>query len=262
MNAYPNLSSNTLQNNDRNGFCLSGGTISSNATWDNTDTSYLLMDDVTIFIGQTLTVDPDVVVKFDKSHRLTVDGTLRALGTVSDPVYFTSYRDDTIGGDTNGDGASNGLRGDWYDIRFADTSDDVNSLIDHAVIRYGGDSFSGNYSGGISLLNASPKIKNSTIIENEYAGIYSANSQPGLTCVNIFDNHDSGIVNSTPGIIFNAENTWWGSKFSPYHPGLNPTGGSNSVSDGVDFSPWLTAPCGLPPLYESIVFLPISFKRN
>jgi hypothetical protein len=260
MNAYPTLTNNTLQNNDRNGFCLSGGTIENNETWDITDTSYLLLNNATVFIGKTLTVDPDVVVKFVRSKRLTIDGTLRALGTLADPVYFTSYRDDTIGGDTNGDGASNGVRGDWYDIRFADTSDDTNSIIDHAEIRYGGDSFSGNYSGAVSLLSASPTIQNSTITENEYTGIYSTGSQPEMSCNNIYNNHNTGVYNSTPGIIVNAENTWWGSKTGPNHPTLNPAGVGNSVSDGVDFIPWLTAPCGLPEPQEILIYLPIILR--
>ena len=241
MDAYPNLTNNTFQDNERNAFCLSGGTIDIDATWDNTDISYMLMGDVTVFIGNTLTINPGVVVK-SKYQRLTVNGSLRVLGTSGNPVYFTSYRDDTIGGDTD-NGASIGYPGDWYDIRFTDTSDDANSIIDHAVIRYGGDSFSGNYSGGISLFNASTQIQNSTITTNQYAGIYLSNSQPELNCNNILNNSNYGIINSSPSLIIDADNIWWGSDKGPYHPNLNPAGEGNRVSDGVDFTPWLAASC-------------------
>ena len=261
MYSFPDLTNNTMQDNERNGFCLSGGTIDVDAAWDITDTNYMLMGDVTVFIGNTLTIDPDVIVKFNYHKRLIVDGALRVLGTNADPVYFTSYRDDTIGGDANGDGATNGVDGDWYDIRFKDTSDDVNSIIDHAVIRYGGDSYSSNRSGGISLFNASPKIKNSTIIGNEYAGIYSTDSQPGLTCNNVYNNFDYGIYNTTPSTSVNAKNMWWGSMSGPYHPTSNPAGTGNSVSDGVIFMPWLNAPCGKPQVEMIPTFLPIIVRR-
>ena len=159
--------------------------------------------------------------------------------------------------DTKGDGASNGVQGDWYDIRFTDTSDDTTSIIDHAVIRYGGDSYSVNRSGGISLVDASPLIQNSALYENQYAGIFASESQASLLCVSIVYNHDYGIMNFTPGTIIKAENLWWGSKSGPYHPTSNPTGSGNSVSDGVDFIPWLKTPCGLPEPEEISIYLPL-----
>jgi hypothetical protein len=260
MFSFPDLNNNTLQDNERNGFCPSGGTLDIDATWNITDTSYFLLDDVTVFIGNTLTVNPDVIVKFANHKRLTVDGALRVLGTETNPVYFTSYRDDTIGGDTNGDGASNGIQGDWYDIRFTNTSDDAKSIIDHTVIRYGGDSFSTNRSGGISLIDASPRIQNSALFENQYAGIYASDSQPELVCMSIFNNYDHGIMNATPVTLISAENLWWGSISGPYHPTSNPTGSGNIVSDGVDFIPWLKAPCGLPEPEELSIYLPIVLR--
>jgi hypothetical protein len=116
--------------------CLRGGNVSANSTWNVTDTSYYLRGDVLVNVGVTLTINPDVIVKIGGDRSLFVDGALRALGTAADPIYFTSYRDDTIGGDTNGDGSST-LPGisDWTRIEFRDFSDDANSLIDYAIIR-------------------------------------------------------------------------------------------------------------------------------
>ena len=35
---------------------------------------------------------------------------------------------------------------------------------------------------------------------------------------------------------------WWGDSTGPYHPTLNPDGLGDTVSDYVDFNPWLTNP--------------------
>lgn len=39
-----------------------------------------------------------------------------------------------------------------------------------------------------------------------------------------------------------AENNWWGAASGPWHPSLNPDGQGDTVSDWVDFDPWLAAP--------------------
>ena len=52
------------------------------------------------YVEGTLLVTPGVVVKAS----LTVFGTLKAEGTGAAPVIFTSYSDDSAGGDTDGDG--------------------------------------------------------------------------------------------------------------------------------------------------------------
>ncbi|MHA2405202.1 MAG: hypothetical protein ACXACH_00450, partial [Candidatus Hermodarchaeia archaeon] len=107
------------------------GTILSDATWTGGGTVHTVTCNVIVSAGATLTIEQGAIVKFDSGMNLTVNGALRVEGSESDPVYFTSYRDDTIGGDTNGDGGSTGVRGDWDFIEFTDTSDDSVSLIDY-----------------------------------------------------------------------------------------------------------------------------------
>ncbi|MDD4989605.1 MAG: right-handed parallel beta-helix repeat-containing protein, partial [Candidatus Pacebacteria bacterium] len=79
--------------------------ISADTTWTKADSPYVISADVTVDSGSTLTIEPGVIVKFDNSF-LNIDGTLLAEGTAVDKIYFTSIKDDSLGGDTNGDGGA------------------------------------------------------------------------------------------------------------------------------------------------------------
>src|SRR3989344_6060444 len=73
----------------------------------------------TIHEGVTLTIDPEVVVKFAAFNGMTVNGTLRAVGTASKQITFTSIKDDDAGGDTNGDGANTAPADEqWMHMQF------------------------------------------------------------------------------------------------------------------------------------------------
>ena len=231
------------------------GTISSDETWSSSGNVHRITCDVIVASGVTLTIEEGAIVKFDSSRSLIVDGALNVTGTAGNPVYFTSYRDDTVGGDTNGDGSSTGSRSDWDRIEFTEFSDDA-SQINHAVIRYAGTGYS-SYYGAITLVKASPSIRYSVIVENEFAGIRAYESTPTLICNNLYDNNGYGLHNGTTAIVVSAKNQWWGSPNGPYHEVTNPYGSGNEVTDGVDFVPWLTAPCGLVPPDQYMTYLPV-----
>jgi hypothetical protein len=228
------------------------GSISTSVTWSSTGNVHIVTCNVTIAPNATLTVDPGAIVKFQLGTRLIVDGTLRILGSSENPVYLTSLRDDTVGGDTNGDGsATTPAKHNWLGIHFRASSNDANSLIDHAVIRYTG---AYNY-GAVHLEDASPTIQNTTLV-NGHIGILAQSSVPNLFCNDIYDNQSHGIFNATPGVTVTAVNQWWGHGSGPYHAVSNPNGLGNSVSDGIEFAPWRTSTC-MTDNSSFAIFLPI-----
>ncbi|MGN0833240.1 MAG: carboxypeptidase regulatory-like domain-containing protein [Kiritimatiellia bacterium] len=100
------------------------GTVATNATWT-TGNIYWLTGSATIASGATLTIEPGSIVKFASGTSLTVSSGARldAQGTRLAPIYFTSIKDDDVGGDTNGDGgASTPQGGDWKYIYVSGTA--------------------------------------------------------------------------------------------------------------------------------------------
>jgi len=119
------------------------GIISADTTWSALDV-HLVTETVTVNTGVTLTIEPGTVVKFNSNKGLTINGALDASGNLSQEIIFTSYRDDTYGGDTNGDGISYGAPGDWSRIYSADSTNETFTKIKNTVIRYGGSYGYGN----------------------------------------------------------------------------------------------------------------------
>ena len=76
---------------------------------------------LTVDPGATLRLDAGATLKFDQFAGLTVHGTLIGAGTASSPATLTALTDDSVAGDTNGDGtATTPTPGHWAGIQVAD----------------------------------------------------------------------------------------------------------------------------------------------
>lgn len=234
----------------------------------------------TIQEGITLTIDAGVVVKFKEFNGMTVNGTLRAIGTANNKIIFTSFQDDTARGDTNGDGsATTPTDRQWMHIEFNAGS---NGFFDYAIVRYGGawlipvpntgiENFGGtltinhttltrNGFDGFGQYGGSTTITNS-LISNQVAGIRMFGGELNVSSSSIRDN-SVGIENFSPSTI-NARNNWWGDASGPYDSVGNAAGTGNGVSGKVTYSPWLASdpfapdPCAVPGACASnVLFLP------
>lgn len=113
------------------------GLISENTVWEPVGNPYVMTDDITVEKGVTLTLLPDVIVKAHSGAELVVLGHLAARGKRTAPIVLTSYADDTVGGDTNGDASeTQAMQGDWVGIGFF--GDRTGSVLEFLDIRYAG----------------------------------------------------------------------------------------------------------------------------
>jgi hypothetical protein len=104
--------------------------------------------------------------------------------------------------------------------------------------------FIGDVPAGSPAGNITVTVINNTISGLEYgvrleSSVLVAGSRVGFN--NIVGNQLYGIVNNCTGIL-DARYNWWGNETGPAHPTLNPDGKGDSVSNNVDFKPWLVQP--------------------
>ncbi len=174
--ANPRITNSLLLNNSRNAIDLITGDYSSDFKLDILNFPYLIRGDLVIKSPAKLTILPGVILKFSSECDFYIDGSFSAVGTSSMPIIFTSIKDDSIGGDSNGDGASVGTPGDWGGIGFRDASDDNLCLLDNVKIFYAGCGGYGNYAAPLAFDNASPKIQRVTIANSRSHGAICYNA--------------------------------------------------------------------------------------
>lgn len=101
----------------------------------------------------------------------------------------------------------------------------------------------GEHGGGIYCSRSSPVIDSCAITSNIGDGVYCEfSSNPVISYNDIVDNTGYGVLNIDSTVVVNAEYNWWGDSTGPYHPDSNPGGQGDTVSDYVDFIPWLYWP--------------------
>nr|NQU93935.1 T9SS type A sorting domain-containing protein [Bacteroidota bacterium] len=205
MSLLSNPAFNQIQfiSNGYKGIQIIDNSLSSNATLNKR--SIAGIENVAYIIYHTLTIDPEatliindgVVVKFIyegnyyNKGKILVNGAIKTIGSVYEPVIFTSDRDDSAGGDTNNDGNnSTPAKGDWYCIELNSAAIDTVNLFTYTKFRYGGyyhvyyDSYKKTY-GELRINNSFAQIENCTFEQSFTSGL------------GVFGNSDPNIISST-----------------------------------------------------------------
>lgn len=139
----------------------------------------------------TFTIRPGTQVLFDAGAKLQVYGTLDAQGEVGNRITFTSNKPSPA-------------KGDWYGIKFQNSSVDADCIVKYADIEYatyGIYAYRANprieYNNvsyttrGVYCRYASPKIFDNTISNSDY-GIYLYSSSPDIKA-NLIEHNTRGI---------------------------------------------------------------------
>jgi hypothetical protein len=237
----------------RNGFSylpfISGSAPASAASSVNADTTlsssrspYLLIpDQTTISSGVTVTLGAGTIIKLpaNGSSWVQVNGSLVANGTASSPVVFTSFYDDTYGGDTNGDGSSTSpSAGNWKRIFINTTS--TGSSLTHTRVRYGGQN---NISdtvakqGAVGVSGVTATFNNLAVEYSNFHGI-ALESSNSTVSNSYFSSSTNSSTNGTGIYISGGSPTISGSTFAGNYRGADvsaatPTFTSNTFTNNT-----------------------------
>ena len=255
--------------------------LTADTVWTKIASPYLVSS-LTIPAGIKLTLEPGVIVKFgstSKNDSFTVLGTLEASGTVAEPVYFTSVFDHTVPGDALVDG-ENPNPGDWAGMIIKNGG---TANFNHAVIRYGGyfevfmvgldtdyisyDSILAdapgplNYQANIYNNGGILHIINSVIESSRVSGVRHGGGETTVNDSVFRYNSGFGVFNLTENII-SAQNNYWNDPLGPYYWDMysdeQPLTHGDSVSDNVNYTPWLTVDPTIPtaPKKTPVIIIP------
>ena len=278
LGANPVFSENTIDANTIAGIGL-WGAYTTPADYVLPKRNFSGIDNIPYFVhlgfsleqNVNLTIQPGVALKFYTEPNpfnnlfLLNKGKLIAEGTQGEPIVFTSWRDDEIGGDTN-NGVTQPSNQDWYGLIVQGPGADE-SRFRFCQFRYGGfRDQSPDLFGALRIDNSSPSVEQCTFFQNkkglvtltgaavmvdssDFAGNEVGLSKEGGTIEvhqsNFEDNISYGVENLTTADL-DATLNWWGDASGPFHPTANPGGQGDAVTDHVLFDPWLNQPVAFP----------------
>ncbi|OHA99416.1 MAG: hypothetical protein A3E93_00100 [Candidatus Zambryskibacteria bacterium RIFCSPHIGHO2_12_FULL_43_12b] len=248
--------------------------VVADTVWNLAGSPYVISGGMTVQPSVTLTIEEGVVIKFDIGGYMLVHGSVIAHGG-DNKIHFTSIRDDSVVGDTNGDGSNTTpAMGDWIQIALSSSGafDVSNSEIKYggrawnqvttiypAVVNSGGlvsmaDTILSENREGIYVSEGTTTITNSTISDNQSIGINYLQGVFNISTSSIMHN-GWGVKTSVASPTLIMENLWWGDQSGPYHA-TNPDGLGDQIVGNVDFTPWLGMPPGSAKTIDPVIIVP------
>ena len=193
---------NNFSGNTNKYVFMNHSSLSSSMTLPSINIPYYFPNTYYIYTGGRLQLSDDNILKFPGTGIVVSNGKLIANASVGKQIYFTSFYDDNLGGDANGNGSANApAMNQWYGINFPDASIDSASILRRVTIKYA--------TNGVTIDNASPTI-DSCVFSYNYHGIYATNASYPI--INGCTIGSSGL---TPiALTFDADPTFTGNIFS------------------------------------------------
>lgn len=233
------------------------GRIQTNTTWTLAGSPYVVQSWIWVYPNITLTVEPGVVVKLSHPSgpygEIYVEGSLVAIGTQGNHITFTSLQDDSIGGDTGGDGSTTGSPGQWYSVWATSLGTMTLKWVD---VSYGGWGSSDTSYGAINAHNgAYALLDHVRSRSNQRAGLLVsagatadvAHSEFSLNAVGVSVVQSTGLIHSNSSLSGNTDTGLFITLQSTFS-GTASSVQNSEISNNANWGVWLTIYAGTPSL--------------
>ncbi|MGE4178395.1 MAG: right-handed parallel beta-helix repeat-containing protein, partial [Limisphaerales bacterium] len=186
--ATPVIDGFTGANNLNNAIHIASGTLTGERIWAYGELPLWISSNLRVDTDAKLTIAPGTVLKMADGAWFASNGNLQAVGTAERPILFTSIHDDTVKGDSNGNGSqSSPIKGSWEAIYLQAGS--AESVLDHVTVRYPGQTAPNNNDARTAVIiesNLSPTLRNLVVEDAFQNGIsVAAGSNPTLDGIQI-----------------------------------------------------------------------------
>ncbi len=154
---------------------------------------YIITNTLTILYGNTLTIEPDVNLKFNDSAGLEVSGTLKAIGRENNKIIFTSSDEPNYWGGIYFTASSTNSELNWTEIKYGRRGDEEFPaiLVKDSSITFANstlENYSGNNSRGLKLVNSSSTVENTNFLGSGTVGIQIERGSPTIKNCEIKNN--------------------------------------------------------------------------